>query len=548
MSFKWKLVPGEFSNDYGVTVPANSEYVSSDFGDDIQGDGSASKPFASVTSTNAIVQGFFLDEFFGGNLYCYSDGFTKIVCSQNGNKPTRGLYGGEIVYSGGFNQWNFFFNVVFSDSENYLTNQYGSNNSLLIKEGETNPSGVSIKSLDRCTLVGDYHRVKDLVNSILASDKVDFENANIANCLISNSPAVNCKFAGESDYTPASGADDVAKLEDLRNRAAVAHGGSPEDYFVNCLYGDPQFQNPNIGDYSLKPGSIAASMSPEGSYIGCYKETIAFHPTSDANNSDWYHIDGEKTKNIAVGSEMQVVDSQIDGYVNSKPKSVGSVRELGRIIAKLENDVINGGYIKAVQHFDPSTSLNSNSNLTVGKAYFVASGSANINGTTYVENDRFTAQSSSFTGDAVLHPANDNMMRQAIIVRFSRGDDQFFAGAQLKPNTYYFVEGNSVTYAGGSKQPGSFFHTNSTVLNFTGQGYVREAFEVDYENAPTAGFIFDREKKLMLNYNGDSVLNEIESSNAKLDYDFGRELNIFARFIQVCLVYKAQGNIPYPNE
>lgn len=549
MSYDWKLVPGQYSEKYDTTISASAEYVSKDFGDDIQGDGSAESPFASVTQSLAIIQGVFQNELFGPNLYCYTDGFALLIASANNNMPTRAMYGGEINFSGGWACWNFFKNVVKNTEDVYLVPTTNGNNSLIIKPGETNPSSQALKNFDRCTLVGDYHKVQDLTNSIIASTKIHFNNGNFTNCLISNQNNPVFIFNGEPSYTAATGATDADKLANLRARAVTAYGGVAADHFVDCVFGDPQFQNPNLGDYTLKPGSVAATMNPEGSYVGCYKETIAFHPNASANTSDWYHEDGTKTKNIAVGSELAVVDPQIDGYANSKPKDIGQVRELGRIIAQIENDFVNGAFLKNNQHFNPAVALSSADPLVVGQAYYVASGYADTNGTTYVENTRFTAQSTSFAGTGILHPAFPNYMRHGIAIRYSKGGPLIYPGTNLNAQTYYMVENDNVTYNGQSRSPGDFIHTGeSGVLNFTGLGAMQEVFAMDYSVAPSSGSLFERESKITGVYEGDTVLGNFEAANAEPNFDHSREKEVFARFIQICIVYKSTGNLGYQNE
>ncbi len=86
------------------------------------------------------------------------------------------------------------------------------------------------------------------------------------------------KFTGggisndETTFEYPAGADDIEKLENLRDRMAIVYGGVAADYLEGCKYYSGSyndiFQDADNGDFNLKPDSIAVNMAYDGSYIG----------------------------------------------------------------------------------------------------------------------------------------------------------------------------------------------------------------------------------------------------------------------------------------
>jgi hypothetical protein len=175
----------------------------------------------------------------------------------------------------------------------------------------------------------------------------------------------NFKFTGgglgtdESDFTAPAGADDTAKLENLRSRMVTVFGGNVSDYLKNCRYqtdGD-LFINPVKENFYLVPGCLASKMSYEGSCIGKYPE--GSFADFAANFASYSNID----------ASGNIIDQTVDASAETNIIDLGKLRHINSLTALGQRAIRNGNAVNVDANL--GAAINPGTDLTDGKTYIV---------------------------------------------------------------------------------------------------------------------------------------------------------------------------------
>jgi hypothetical protein len=346
----------------------------------------------------------------------------------------------------------------------------------------------------------------------------------------------NCsfKFGGETQsFTYLS-------ISELANHATSIYGNS-NLYFNNCHIGDPLFNNPEIGDYTLSVNSPAKNMSYSGSYIGVHSIASAIKSSPTASYTGF---DLDTNINLSVSDDsITLVDTTKNAQIDSIVISNLTQREISGFPSYGFNADRNGQYIDSIE--DLGIVVNPSMVLSYPSSYLVQQGAINYNNKTYQPGDRFTTLSGTVsftsTGGSLVEMA-EAPQRHTIMARFGNGDGvPLTSSNSLISQNWYYVSTGQIIYNSVAYSNTQMFKASSQ-SNFTGTGSVtlsmsNESFQ-HYESGirPTTNNVEDLRTGEVLRGNGDP--NYIRG---KLNVN---EFPINAKYIQVRYIIKVNNLKP----
>ena len=211
----------------------------------------------------------------------------------------------------------------------------------------------------------------------------------------------------ETVYTDPIGADDAAKMNNIRDRMAIVYGGVANDYLVDCLYYSGSyndiFVDADNGDFSLVPNCLAAHMNYYGDYVGACKEGV---PATW--NADWTNI-------INIDSNGRIIDQNLDASAESVIKDIGHIRLVKDFAILGGLSLRNGQSLNNIPNVGIDIAAGSNV-LTAGYVYQVYNNTIVTDdalATTYAPFECFRAVDEG--GGAGLGFSGDGVVRRVLI-------------------------------------------------------------------------------------------------------------------------------------
>lgn len=182
-------------------------------------------------------------------------------------------------------------------------------------------------------------------------DKHIYSNSKV--CFQSKSHAlfslyINCDFkfiegsegADEVAYAYPTGANDDAKLQNLKDRMAIVYGGVESDYLVGCKYYSGSyndiFLDADNGSFYLVEGCIASNMGYNGEYVGAKPEGKVIQFDQDYSNI------------INIDANGKITDQNNDASAEGNVLDFGKVRHLPSLEALGIRSARNGVEMNAV--------------------------------------------------------------------------------------------------------------------------------------------------------------------------------------------------------
>ncbi|MGN7988657.1 hypothetical protein ACTJKC_15015 [Pedobacter sp. 22226] len=295
---------------------------------------------------------------------------------------------------------------------------------------------------------------------------------------------------------------------------------------TNCVFGDPQFNNPNVGDYSLSFNSPAKNASYFGTYVGALSLGYPILARADETQGTFRF---SSAVNVTIGdNEIKLNNKNLDASIETKVIPNLIQRELA--VAPIYGFIAdrNGHYIDSIA--DLATTVVTASEALKPNTPYIVEGSA----ITYVNaviqpGERFTTTDvTSYTTElaGVCREITEAPQRHTIEARFSDGEATILEGSPLTPTYWYYVTG-TINYNGIDYTDKTFEAIDSNA--FIGAGTVIEAMKDQaYQH-------YEPNVKFKSNNIGDTRLGKIIRGNGDPDYErgTGKEFPISAKFMQV---------------
>jgi len=318
---------------------------------------------------------------------------------------------GDVIIDGQFLAYNSvalnYNRCVIRNSTQAILNVYALNNSIvsnILHRFDVHNSITSNNVIHDCDLFANnqhtqnntIHKTNCIVafessipnNSIISnSAELKFTKGNGSSVLFINSAF---EFTGgtgvdETTFTYPTGADDDARLQNLKDRMAIAYGGSASSYLIGCRYYSGSYNDIFIdadnGDFNLIPGCIASNMAYDGSHVGAKKQGVKINWVSE-----WTNL-------VNLTTEGKVIDQTLDASATSVIKSIGAVRKITSINQLGNRAARNGVQINTESNLGTEISAGSGV-LTDGSVYVVRNNSITRDdggATAQIPFDTFTA-------------------------------------------------------------------------------------------------------------------------------------------------------------
>lgn len=360
----------------------------------------------TVTGAYAIITGNGYAVLDGANAINYAIDSGSMYNCELHNLTARNFI---TVLKGGYNRTIKFSNCCFIDCKELISGAFqhaGSISDSLI----ANFSHAFIEYFSRITCYNSTVEMKRFngvgcANSIYSECQIligtdmyysETKFPSIAYSLFHNS---TFKFTGgelgndEADYIAPIGADDNAKLENLRSRMATVYGGNASQYLPGCRYQTDGnlFINPAKENFYLVPGCLATKMSYEAGYVGKYPEGSLADFAS--NFASYTNID----------ASGNIIDQTVDASAETNITDLGKLRHINSLEAFGQRATRNGNQVNV--DADMGAVVNPGTNLVDGKTYLVhteaisqtASGKTRDVGETFIAT---AADGLAFTSDA----------------------------------------------------------------------------------------------------------------------------------------------------
>jgi hypothetical protein len=237
--------------------------------------------------------------------------------------------------------------------------------------------------------VGAVKRFDNSYDNIFANWQIDCRLSKIGSYFL----FLNCKFkftigglgADETIYAYPTGADDDAKIQNLRDRMAIVYGGSASSYLIGCKYYSGSetdiFINPSKENFYLVEGCLAASMNFNGLYIGSRPEG-----RKNDYNTNYSGI-------VNIDANGKIIDQTIDASATGAIIDLGKVRKILKLEALGYRSIRNGVEMNTAINLGPQ--INEGANVLTNNKSYRVEGEPIImdNGaaTNYNVDDRFLA-------------------------------------------------------------------------------------------------------------------------------------------------------------
>lgn len=344
------------------------------------------------------------------------------------------------------------------------------------------------------------------------------------------------KFGSEATYTAAAGATENDKLTDLRNRCVTEFGGVASDYFIGCRIGDPEFNDPENEDYTLKPTSIARNMADDGRHVGKYGVALRWNFRANQADGDW--LNSEAVNAIIADNSLKIDDDNETTTITGLPKAYEKIKELASLpvfgfTADRNGEQIGYEDIDLATEIQPGTGV-----LTIGEFYQVFDDMVTHNSNNFLAGQVFKAVNADFTsaGSGTVRQITATPFRPSVQWRFSYGyADTIDENGTLTEGNWYVVKvGDDITYNSNTLTEGTIFRCETGVTSFSGAGTVETIFTTtdDYH-------WYAANEKPMANKAGNVPAGAITKGNGHADFDFDNALPVQAKFLQPKITIQA---------
>lgn len=540
--------------------PNNCCYVAL-FGNDDSGNGSRIKPYRSIAKgisvTNRLIIGsgtWRENCVFNADYFLYGDGDVifdlNFVVEIGFNPSGRGRYFDMKVVNNLNSSWSIDFGPMFFNCilDNYrfafsqrndrflymvfqncvLSNFHSTYDKLILPSTErrqvgayTNNTFVNIRNLCFEESAG----LRSIINSIHDNCDISF----LGDPLIDYCLFHKCRYRFGS-------LDDFISINSKEDLISFVKSVYPNNNsFQNCVFKDPKFNNPIIGDYSLAFDSPAKNMSYFGTYIGA--QSIGYAIKANVAGGDF---------DLSTNTNLIFSDNSI---VLANPTSEGSIESnvIANIMSReLSNAPVfgfyadrNGQYLDATEDLSAAT-ISVGTNLISNTPYLVENAAITYNGAVIQPGERFTTTdvlSFASASNGSCREILEAPQRHTILARFSDGGTVLTSGTALAVGAWYYANG-PVNYEGVA-YTNQVFKAIST-NPFTGSGNVILAM------ADEAYQLYEPGIKFTSNNAGNTRTGTIIRGNGDPLYERGleKEFPINAKFIQFRYIIKVNNLRP----
>lgn len=228
--------------------------------------------------------------------------------------------------------------------------------------------------------------------------------------------------ADEATFEYPIGADDDAKLEDLKSRMVLVYGGVEADYLEGCQYYSGSYNDIFIdadnGNFFLKNGCVAAHMSYDLKHIGGRGVGTEI-PIADFVTKTNFEATGEMT------------DQTLDSEASAPPiQDFGKVRIIEHIQIIGEQVARNGVYLNFEAFLGADIAAGAPV-LTDGEVYYVKSGTVTLDNaaadvhnvfSTFTATDEGAGVGLGFTGAGIVQHVDVDKYTPKVRYKCSKTD------------------------------------------------------------------------------------------------------------------------------
>jgi len=549
-TYNWSIRPG-VKNRYGINIPFSEDWERpggefayfANWGSDEKGNGSRMYPFKTP---NNGYYGILASGVYRGlqTFFCYADGNVildnevvggDLYLPFNFGAKIRSGYSVSVsqakytevrvkarLYTGGVgnHQYNIY---ETGKSSNMSISVYAKNYAL-----ELPNSGNNTFVNSRVIIQPDEHNhvLNNGYFSIFDNCEIEFYGLipRLDYCLFNN-----CKF--RMAYVEGEQFQEFDAIDDLITWLESKTDGVELLGWKNCAFGDPKFNNAEIGDYTLAFDSPAKNMHYNGTFIGAKPIAVPLKITDNETESG---LDLSTANNLTIGpNTAKLTDRNLAASIESKP----IVNLAGRRILSLPtfgyNADRNGEYIDSTPDLS-NVHIQAGEILQDGTPYLVVGGSIVYNGEILPDDSRFVssrqnAGTFSTVVDAYLVEILEAPARENVECRFSNGaTTTISAGTSLEVGAWYYVEQGEVSYNSIAVAMGKCLKCVEGQLLFTGAGVLRKIFDLT-----SPWNYFEINQPLTSNNEGDFPTGAIVRGNGDRNFDRSKPFKIYHKFSQV---------------
>ncbi|QIL40602.1 hypothetical protein G7074_15810 [Pedobacter sp. HDW13] len=549
-TYNWSIRPG-VKNRYGIIIPPSEDWERpgdnhayfATWGSDETGNGSRMYPFKTP---NSNYYGILASGVYRGlqGFYCYADGnviFDNEIAGSDINVSF--CFGAKIrsSYSVSCNESRY---CEFKAKANIVNNQayYQQYNTYETGFSDTTKiflfarryelalplSGNNTFVNSRVLISPDQHNhvLNNGYFSIFDNCEIEFNSLipRLDYCLFNN-----CKF--RMAYVEGEQFQEFDSIDDLTTWLKSKMDGAELLGWENCAFGDPKFNNPEIGDYTLAFDSPAKNMHYNGTFIGAKPIAVPLKITDNAEESG---LDLSTAINLTIApNTAKLTDRNLAASIESKP----IVNLTGRRILSLPtfgyNADRNGEYIDSTPDLS-NVPTQAGEILQDGTPYLVVGGSIVYNGEILPDDSRFVslrenAGTFSTVVDAYVVEILEAPARENVECRFSNGTTTTIsAGTSLEVGAWYHVEQAEITYNSATVAMGKCLKCVEGQVLFTGAGVLRKIFDLT-----SPWNYFEINQPLTSNNEGNFPTGAIMRGNGDRNFDRSKPFKIYHKFSQV---------------
>ncbi len=345
----------------------------------------------------------------------------------------------------------------------------------------------------------------------------------------------NCRFKW------ATSSDDYAIINTLDDLLAFIYDLYPSYKGAkNCKFGDPKFNNPDIGDYSLAFDSPAKNVSYLGTYVGA--KSIGYPIKAKAMEVDG-GFDFSTNVNLTIADDsLTLTNPEIDASIESKVISNITGRELAEAPIFGFNADRNGQYIDSISDLSNAL-IGVGTDLEALTPYLVEGAAIVIDGAVIQPGERFTTNDVvTFTSDGggVCREILEAPQKHTIMARFSNGGVSKSVGDALVAGNWYYPITGTINYNGIDYTEKAFRALDTNSFTTPDGGTLIEAFTNEAYQHYEPGIVFSS------NNIGNVKTGAILRGNGDPDYirGVGFEFPINARFIQLKYIIRVKNLKP----
>lgn len=453
-TYNWAYKPGVV-NKYGIVINASSDIVAPSnavyvalFGNDNSGNGSRQYPYRTLTkaiSTNP------------NNIVIGSGTYRELAVISTESSSISFIGDGEVIIDISYLGSLFSANSLYANSRLLNLQILGNGSSKFTlnawQSGLTNQDvhfngsfiGPNIRNINSLFLNCIFENYSGFVGYGSANQGNHIENCTFINCnnvqfssSANNFPITNCLFYNCN--LSATLNTDIAAIRyclffqcNFKLTAGLGNGGTlypsvPYDYiyyetiadlqsayallystlsFTGCTIDDPNFNNVNIGDYTLSFNSPAKNLSYYGTYVGALSiaQCLKIRAIEAAGDFDF-----STAVNVTIADDsITLTNPALDAVIETKIIQNTLGRQLKSMPIVGFNADRNGQYIDSIADLDVVTKA-AGDILPIPASYLVENGSITYNAAVYTAGQRLT----TVTGQTTFTTTTGGALREIL--------------------------------------------------------------------------------------------------------------------------------------